>query len=153
MIIKNKNTNFIIIIIMALLFSCNNEKDGKVENNKDVKLSLKKDRIDIYYFHRTKRCSGCLKLEKMMNKIIENKYQKEISSGIINYMTINVEKEEEYVKKYNLVMPGITIDAIKNNKTLYHKNLEKAWQVKNNKDKFKQFIEKNIDNAIIKVKN
>ena len=154
---------FLILLIPLFIYNCNDKKQNSSTNQtfssntsidksaiSSLSTNQKSNRLDVYYFHRTKRCHGCLNLEKMMHDALKQ-LEANIITGVINVKIVDIEKEEEYVSRYNLTMPGITVVSIKNNNAIKYKNLEDAWQLTDNVIKFNDFIKVELDNALKEV--
>jgi hypothetical protein len=61
---------------------------------KQKKLSNQKNKIQVYYFHGTRRCSGCINAEKAAVNALNALYKKELDKGIIKFESINIEEDK-----------------------------------------------------------
>jgi len=119
-----------------MLASCGKKDEAKINNNSEVKYTA-------YYFHPTARCESCLNLEAYIKELIESKY----SSKGFAYKSINIEEKENvhFRKDYNLQFSSVIIENSENKKW---KNLDSIWSFTNNKIKFIEYTEKEINQFI-----
>ena len=83
--------NRILILIMGItltMFSC---KD-KPKPEKTPVASEGND-IEVYYFHMTNRCTTCLTIESEARKDIEMMYPGEVSTGRVNFTSLNIDED------------------------------------------------------------
>lgn len=86
---------YFIIIVSMLLGACaqNPQKNHKeqvaheITQNPNLKLQ-------VYYFHTTRRCLTCNTIEANMKHVLENEFQNEMDEGVINFSIINVDEAE-----------------------------------------------------------
>jgi hypothetical protein len=77
---------------------------------------LPKDKIEVYYFHFTRRCMTCNNVEKVSKEAVEKQYPEQVKTGTITFKSINLdEKEGEAIgKKYQI--EGQTLIVISGDK-------------------------------------
>jgi len=128
----------ICLIITALFFS-----NSMAEQKKAPKKFNRADKIIAYYFHGNYRCASCTKLEKYSRDAITMYFDKEIKQGFLSFKTVNTDLSENkhFLQDYQLYTKSLVLIAVKNNKTLKWKNLDKTWQHLNNKDDFYKYVQ------------
>ena len=128
----------ICLIITALFFS-----NSMAEQKKAPKKFNRADKVIAYYFHGNYRCASCTKLEKYSRDAITMYFDKEIKQGFLSFKPVNTDLTENkhFLQDYQLYTKSLVLIAVKNNKTLKWKNLDKTWQHLNNKDDFYKYVQ------------
>lgn len=90
-----KTRIFFILIVTIFFAACiqNSDKTNKAQ----VKSELIQDsnlKLQIYYFHTTRRCPTCNSIEDNIKQVLESDFKNEIERGIINFKSLNVEDAE-----------------------------------------------------------
>ena len=109
------------------------------------------NKVIVYYFHSSQRCSNCLKIEKWSKELIEKNFQEEIQNQKVVYKVLNTDEKPNkiYLKKYNLYTKSLVISKINNkNQETNWKNLEKIWLNLSDEKAFKNYINKEIESFL-----
>ncbi len=127
---------------MSFLFLFNNQSFS--DENKEI--TLKKSKTIIYYFHSSIRCETCNKLEDFTKNAVMKYFSKEIDGAIIELKIINIDdkENEHFIKDYDLYMQAVILSKIVDDKEIMNKNLDKIWDLVENKEKYYLYIEKEI---------
>lgn len=83
----NTSKRFIFIILFAfVLLSCNSKKgeQGKAENKV---VNSTDSKIEVYYFHYTRRCETCKQVELLTKDIVNTEYADKASFSAYNIET------------------------------------------------------------------
>ena len=98
--------------------------------------------VVVYYFHTTLRCPTCYKIEQYTQEVVEKYFDKEIKAGTISFKVVNVEQEknQHYIKDYQLFSKAVVISMIKEGKEVKFNNLIKIWEYVRDKEKFYDYI-------------
>jgi glutaredoxin len=104
-------------------------------------------KVIAYYFYSTRRCPSCKKIEAYSREAIENRFVNELKTGQLEWTTINTDKDENehYVEDYQLYTKSLIIVNMKDSIQTEWKNLDKIWQLLNNKDYFIEYVQFEID--------
>ena len=104
------------------------------------------DKIIAYYFHGTRRCFTCKKIEAYSREAIETKFKKELESDQLEFRSINFDEEENkhFIKDYELYTKSLVICDYNKGKQVRWKNLEKVWQHVKNKEDFFKYVQDEI---------
>jgi thioredoxin-related protein len=89
-------TRIFFILIVAIIFAACIQNSDKT-NKAQVKSELIQDsnlKLQIYYFHTTRRCPTCNSIEDNIKQVLESDFKNEIERGIINFKSLNVEDAE-----------------------------------------------------------
>ncbi|MGB2601308.1 MAG: nitrophenyl compound nitroreductase subunit ArsF family protein [Candidatus Omnitrophota bacterium] len=99
--------------------------------------------VEVYYFHTAMRCPSCHKIQQFTEEALQEGFPEELKSGELKYQVINVEEpgNEHYVEEYGLYTKSVVLSLQKGGKEVEFKNLDKIWQLLNNKNKFVSYIQ------------
>jgi len=130
---------FFILLTSSAIFITNSPAEQKTS----LKRFNHSDKVIAYYFHGNYRCASCTKLEKYSRDAITMYFDKEIKQGFLSFKTVNTDLSENkhFLQDYQLYTKSLVLIAVKNNKTLKWKNLDKTWQHLNNKDDFYKYVQ------------
>lgn len=130
---------FLILLVIIALFCSSSPAEQKTA----LQRFNRADKVIAYYFHGNYRCASCTKMEKYSRDAITMYFDKEIKQGVISFKTVNTDLSENkhFLQDYQLYTKSLVLIAVKNNKTLKWKNLEKTWQHLNNKNDFYKYVQ------------
>ncbi len=146
---------FIVIIgflFGALVIAGENSADIKSEADKEDSTvtpdssAVESPKLIAYYFHTTKRCPSCKKLEAYTDEAITAGFEDELESGILEWSAINTDSagNEHYLKDYQLYTKSVIIQKIEDGEKGDWKNLTKVWELLGNKEKFMEYVQSEI---------
>ncbi|MDP6523720.1 MAG: nitrophenyl compound nitroreductase subunit ArsF family protein [Kiritimatiellia bacterium] len=96
-----------------------------------------------YYFHGNARCETCRKIESYTADTVTNSLADYISSDALVFEIVNVDepRNEHFVSDYELSTRSVVLVNIVDSQQTAWKNLEKVWDVVDDKAAFQQYIE------------
>ena len=105
--------------------------------------SVRPHRVIAYYFHTTYRCASCRAIEAYSREAIESAFADQIKDGRILWKVVNVEVKgnEHFVKDYGLYTKSLVLVNEVRGKPTEWKNLEKVWQLLQDKPKFLRYVQ------------
>ncbi len=138
--------NLTLIVLLISLVSCSSI-NGK-EEKPDAIIS-KTEKVEVYYFHYTRRCVTCTKVENVTKAALEEFYAEEMKSGDVVFKTINLDEPESEEIAGNLEISGQTLLIVAGDKK---ENLttDAFMNAKSNPDKLREIIKSTIDPFIEK---
>ena len=103
-----------------------------------------------YYFHTSFRCASCHKIQQFTEEALQEGFSDEIASGELAYKVVNVEEtgNEHYVEDYSLYTKSVVLSLQKDGKEVEFKNLDKVWQLLNDKERFIEYIENEVKGSL-----
>lgn len=109
---------------------------GKVEKEK------KEDYVIVYYFHTTKRCPTCLKIEKYTRESIESNFSEQLENGRLEFRVVDLEEGNNihFVDDYRLTTKSVVLSSRRNGEETEWKNLEKVWDYTGDRQVFIDYI-------------
>ena len=96
---------FIIELLLFSLGSCSAQGNQQTENsNKESTF----EKVQVYYFHGTRKCVTCKAIGQVSKELVENKYgdNKKVEFIEIDY---DVPGNEELVKKFEVASSGLYV--------------------------------------------
>jgi hypothetical protein len=103
--------------------------------------ALPERRIIAYYIHGNFRCNTCQKIETQSEEAILQAFENELDSKVLEFRIVNMDKEEHFAEDYQLVSQALVLVEMENGKQKSWKNLQKVWELVNNKDKFYAYVQ------------
>ena len=105
--------------------------------------SVHAHRVIAYYFHTTSRCASCRAIEAYSREALESAFAAELGDGRLVWKVVNIEVKgnEHFVKDYALYTKSIILVNEVRGKPAQWKNLEKVWQLLQDKDKFLRYVQ------------
>ncbi len=95
-----------------------------------------------YYFHGTRRCSNCIKIEAYTKEAIDSTYGAALKDSSLIWQVVNTDEEanNHYLNDYQLYTKSVILVDMHDGKQIRWKNLEKVWQHLGDKEAFKKYI-------------
>lgn len=112
-------------------------------STKPVESEVKNDsKIIVYYFYAKPRCISCKNIEIYTKEAVSS-----LNNPNIVFKMINLDKAENkhYTKDYNLFTKSVVLSKTQKGKEIKSKNLIDIWTKLNNENKFKNYIQKEIE--------
>ncbi len=103
-------------------------------------------KVDVYLFHGTHRCYSCNLMEEMTIEAIDEKLAREKKNGKVAFRHVNVEEDgnRHFIDDYNIRAISIILSRKSGGKEQQWKNLDKVWMLLRNREKFKEYVVKEI---------
>jgi hypothetical protein len=140
---KNKSTFFWILIIVTFLFCVGAAPQSQPSGQGIIQqVTQANDKVIVYYFHGTSRCSSCMTIERYTRECIEANFANELKSGQMEFRSINIDlpANNHYVKDYKLFTKSVIVSDVVQGKEQRWKNLQKVWEQLRNETKFKAYV-------------
>ncbi len=100
----------------------------------------------VFYFHGNVRCKTCNAFEQLTREVLQNQFQKEMSTGEIAFKVINVDENanSHFVDDFGLTAKSVV---------LFHRgqyrNLDQVWtRIRQGDDAFKSYIADSIQSFL-----
>ena len=104
------------------------------------------DKVIVYYFHGTRRCSNCIKFEDYSKEAIDSGFAAELANGTLEWRPFNTDESENkhYVNDYQLYTKSVVLSKVVDGKEAEWKNLDKIWKLVASKEKFIEYVQEEI---------
>ena len=154
-----------IAIISLVMVTCesswNEEASSKNGDNKAVSIEKVKDnqasdtkdhKVTVFYFHGNVRCYTCNLIEHLTSEAVEEAFGEEMKNGVVEWKVINVEEaeNEHFIEDYQLYTKSVIVSDLIQGKQERWKNLERVWQLIRNDAAFKEYIQKEVREYLIR---
>lgn len=90
--------------------------------------------VNVYYYWRNPRCATCKKFETYTQNAITK-----MNDSTVHYQTIDMSKDKNAVKRYNLYTKSVVLSKTQNGKEQW-KNLDKIWNKVGNEKDYENYI-------------
>jgi hypothetical protein len=109
------------------------------------------DKVEVYYFHFSRRCVTCIAVENKTQEAISALYPEEYSKGLITFSSVNLEDEKNKPLAERAKVTGQALVIISGD---FKKDLtaEGFMYANNNFEKFKAEIQKTVDPLVKEIK-
>ena len=134
------------ILVFILLFLNFKKTDSTITTKPTftINSSLPKrgDKIEIYAFHSTQRCLSCINISKFIKSLLETKYSKELSLGLIVFKEINIDltENQQLANDYQASASSLFITVTKDGQSFKEQDTD-VWRYVAYENKFKSYFE------------
>ncbi len=132
-----KSVKYLFISLMALSMNISCSAQTNKEND-NTRIS-NTGKVEVYYFHYTRRCITCLSVEKVSREAVAELYD-----GGVVFSGFNLEEEKGKHKAEQLGVSGQTLLIVSGDTRINITN-EGFLNARSNPDKLKQIIKEKID--------
>ena len=126
---------FVVVSIVAII-----NKENQTEQTIDQ--PVLNDKTVVYYFHGTKRCKTCNKIESLTREAVNQNFAEDLTSGALKMKSVNVEhaENEHFVKDFQLSTKTVVVAKYNNNEIADWKKCDEVWQLVGEPVKFREYI-------------
>lgn len=104
-------------------------------------------KVEVYYFHFTRRCMTCNNVEKVSREAVQNQFADKVKSGEITFKSVNLdEKEGEAIGK-KIKTDGQSLVIVSGDKKIDLTDKAFMW-ANGTPDKLKELIGKTINDLL-----
>ncbi len=105
------------------------------------------DYVQVYYFHATNRCKTCTTLEQYSRESVDAYFKEQLGNGTLRFKEVNFDEPDNrhFLQDYNLLYRSLVIVLFKDGKQVKFKNLEKIWQLVNNKPEYLDYVKTEVE--------
>lgn len=110
------------------------------------KTNQRKETLQAYYFHGSKRCNTCQRIEALTEETLEKHFGTELKSKRILFQSINTDlpENEHYINDYSLNGSSLVLIHFNKGKLISSKTLNKLWYFVGDKSKFEKYIQTEV---------
>lgn len=147
----NKKIAILSLFILGIVFLSGCSQNKTIFDELSDQASIKAEKIEVINFHATQRCVACNTLGRYSQETINEFFQPELRSGIINFQSINVDLPEnkEIVRKYQARGSSLYINAIYNGQDQIEEDI-KVWRFLGDEQQFKNYLKDKINKLLNK---
>ncbi len=103
-------------------------------------------KVIAYYFHSTRRCASCKKIEAYSREAIETGFAEALKTGELEWLVLNTDKPENkhFLEDYQLYTKSLVLSKIEDGEETEWKNLEKVWRLLGDKNSFIEYVQTEV---------
>ena len=137
-----KSINYILscAVLMSIIFTINAQEASQIND----KQNITEDKVEVYYFHNTRRCATCQAVEDVTKSALQEYYSELLESGVMTFKSLNIEEEANKSIAKELNVSGQSLLIIKEGKQEDLTN-DAFMNARSNPDKLKEKIKEVID--------
>ncbi len=100
------------------------------------------DKVVVYYFHQTVRCSTCLEFETFSKKTLDSYFAKEMAGGRVEWQVLNMDlpANRHYADEFKLFTKALVIEKVHDGQPVARKNLEDIWAFEGDEAGFTKLV-------------
>ena len=92
--------------------------------------SLPADGVVVYYFHGTKRCGTCNKMERLTAEVINDRFSERRRDGSVAFRAVNLESDatRHFITEFELASKAVVMVERGGGKDLAWRRLDAIWE-------------------------
>ena len=139
----------LIFLAMGLLSACGSSAPEIPSTPTTSSVTV--DKVEVVYFHRAQRCSGCIYAETATRYTVDNYFKDEMASGKLEFKVVELSNEANtaIVKKYGAYTSSLFINGIKDGVD-HIEEVDKIWFLLGKDAEFVSLIKATIEKYLDK---
>jgi len=134
-----------IVLTVVLLISTSFFGLAQTEITEKEETSISGQKIEVYYFHNTRRCATCQAVETVTKSTLEENFPEQMKEGMITFQSLNIEEDVNEPLARKLHVSGQTLLFVKDGKKKDLTN-DAFMYARTNPEKLQEKIVKTVDN-------
>ena len=116
-------------------------KTVKAQSEAEKAIAIKADALVVYYFHGTRRCTTCMKMEELASQAVTANFADKLASGDVVFRSVNLEApgNEHFVKDFDLITNTVVMQ--RGDKV---EKFDDIWDLAGTPDKFEMYIKAGV---------
>lgn len=144
-----KNFKLVAAFVMAIVFgSCNGNAQDNVNST-----ATSVNKIEVIDFYSTHRCMTCNAIEASAKYTLDTYFSEELKSGEITFLTVNVDKDENYkmAEKFEAAGTALFLNVIVNGVETKIDLTDFAFTFGNDQDEFSKRFKTKLNKQLKKM--
>lgn len=139
---KTLKAGLLALIVMTAIFTCEAQTTENVAKTKQDG-----NKVEIYYFHFTKRCATCNAVENETKSVLEAQYADKLKKGEISFTSLNLDEKADKKVAEKLKISGQALLLVQGENLINLTN-DGFLNARTNPEKFHKVLQKNIDELL-----
>ena len=147
--------SLILGVFVLTLSGCSSEQKTTYSDNDIssktayVKNVIIPDKIEVYLFHATQRCTTCIAIGKLAGETVAEYFQPELRDGKIEFKEINIDLPENKVlaQKFQASGSALFINAVYEGSDHITEDAT-VWRLTGNEVQFKSYLKDKLNNLL-----
>ena len=108
--------------------------------------AAKERQIIVYYFHGTRRCVTCKKLEAYSHEAVSSGFAEALADGTVQWRAVNVDEpaNNHFIEDYQLDTKTVVLTKLEQGQQKGWKKLDKVWQLVGQKAVFVDYVQREL---------
>ncbi len=108
--------------------------------------AVESTKVIAYYFHSSKRCRTCVKIEELTRKTIQNNFGEAIKKGDLEIRAVNTDLPENrhYIEDYKLFSKSVVLVDVSDKKKDRWRNLSRIWELIRDEEAYGKYLSDEI---------
>ena len=153
---KTRNIVLLVLLLLVGLSFAGSyfKKDKPIQTNSNaapVSVSVSEVKMErgvaAYYFHGTRRCPTCRKIEAFTNDAIQTGFAADIKEGRLVWSVLNIDEavHSHFIQDFQLTSSSVVLVQYDGGEAKEWKNLDKVWMlVRGDKNQFVSYVQNEI---------
>ena len=102
--------------------------------------------VVLYYFHGTRRCNTCRKIESYAQSAVESNFKDKLQAGALRWEVLNTDESvnAHFVDDFGLVSSSLVVVEMKGGDVVRHDVLQEAWTLVRNESRFIEYVQQSV---------
>ena len=96
----------LMIALCVGMVACGN---GNTKNASKAEKQMKKDVVEVLYFHGKQRCATCMAIEKNTKELMESTFAEKLKNGELVFKSVDITEEETLADMYEVSWSSLII--------------------------------------------
>ena len=108
--------------------------------------TLPADGVVVYYFHGTKRCGTCNKMERLTAEVVSDRFSERRRDGSVAFRTVNLETDatRHFIADFELASKAVVMVERSGGKDLAWRRLDAIWEKIADDGAYSDYIAENL---------
>lgn len=131
----------VVIIILIILIAVSLMPVKNVSSSEKESAAQSADKVEVYLFHATRRCTTCIAIGKLAGETVEEYFQPEIRDGRIEFKEINIDlpENQELANKFQAGGSALFINTIRGGQDNISEDTT-VWRLTTDEKRFKDYL-------------
>jgi len=103
-----------------------------------------KDRIVVYYTHRSNRCKTCNLVESMGQEVVNTDFAEAVKAGELEWQDVNYETDSKFAKAHDIAGNMILVAKFKDGQIVKSCRLNNVMQLAGKREEFLEYVRSGI---------
>ncbi len=138
----NKLLLTLVLFVGTMGFACNSQTKtaSATETLSDAK-------VEVYYFHYSRRCNTCVSVENNAKQAMETLYANELKNGTYIFKAVNLDEASSKVLADKLKIGGQTLIVVSGTQSI--DITDKAFLNAKNTEKMQELVKNAVSNVLV----
>jgi hypothetical protein len=134
-----------LILLTVLLLGTTFYGFAQTNSTEADKVTVDEQKIEVFYFHNTRRCATCQAVESVTKNTLEEYFPEQMKEGLITFQSLDIEEDVNEPLAKQLHVSGQTLLFVKDGKQKDLTN-DAFMYARTNPEKLQEKIKKAVNN-------